>query len=85
MKVKSRVLTPGVYNLLLLPAALLFLYEVRPPMSSDYTVCIYEIRLIKEYVTAKCEPTQNTFKHKLCIHSITLCDITIQIVTYRVD
>ena len=24
-------------------------------------------------------------KHKLHIHSITLCDITIQIVTHRVD
>jgi len=45
----------------------------------------YEIRLIKEYITAKCEPTQNTFKHKLRIDSITLCDITNQIVTHRVD
>jgi len=27
----------------------------------------------------------NTFKHKLRIHSITLCDITIQIVAHRVD
>jgi len=34
---------PGVYNVLLLPAALLYLYEVRPPASSSY---IYEIRLI---------------------------------------
>jgi len=38
-------------------------------MSSSY---IYEIRLIKEKVAAKCEPTQNTFTHKLRIHSITL-------------
>ena len=53
-----------------------YLYEVRPPMSSSY---IYEI------LTAKCQPTQNTFKHKLRIHSITPCDITIQIVTHRVD
>jgi len=35
----------GVYNLLLLPATLLLLYEVRPPMPSNY---INEIRLIKE-------------------------------------
>jgi len=54
----------------------------RPPMSSSY---IYEIRLIGEQVTAKCEPTQNTFKDKLIIYSITPCDITIQIVTHRVD
>ena len=27
-------------------------------------------------VTAKCQPTQNTFEHKLRIHSITLCDIS---------
>jgi len=30
-------------------------------------------------------PTNRKHKHKLCIHSITLCDITIQIVTHRVD
>ena len=35
--------------------------------------------------SAKYQPTQNTFKHKLHIHSLTLCDITIQIVTHRVD
>jgi len=29
-------------------------------MSSSY---IYEIRWIKEQVTAKCQPPQNTFKH----------------------
>ena len=32
-----------------------------------------------------CQPTKSTFKHKLRIHSITPCDITIQIVTHRVD
>jgi len=35
--------------------------------------------------TAKWQPTQNTFKHKLLINSITHCDINIQIVTHRVD
>ena len=36
-----------MYNLLLLPAALFYLYEVRPPMPSSY---ICEIHLIKEQV-----------------------------------
>jgi len=37
------------------------------------------------FKTAKCQSTQNTFKHKLHIHSTTLCDITIQIVMHPVD
>jgi len=32
-----------------------------------------------------CQPTQNTFQHTLRIDSIILSDITIQIVTHRVD
>jgi len=44
-EVVHRCTRAGVYNLLLLPAALLFLHEVWPPMNSSY---IYDIRLIKE-------------------------------------
>jgi len=58
-----------------------YLYEVRPPVSSNY---IYEIRLIEEYWFYLVFML-NTFKHKLRIHSITLCDITIPNGTHRVD
>ena len=50
-----------------------YLHEVWPPLSSRY---IYEMRLIREHVTVKWEPTQNTFKHRLRIYSITFRDIT---------
>jgi len=64
-----------VYNLLLLPAALLlFIWSTA---ANEFELYLRD--------TAKCQPTQNTFKHKLRIHSITLCDITIQIVTHLVD
>ena len=52
------------------------LYEVRPPMSSSY---IYEVGLIKE----KLLPGICQIAYR--IHSKTVCDITIQIVTHRVD
>jgi len=67
--------TPRVYNLLLLPAALLLL--IWSTAANEFELCLCD--------TAKCQPPQNTFKHKLSIHSTTLCDITIQIVTHRVD
>ena len=57
------------------------LHEVWPPTSTTHA----HSALIWLAVTAKCQLTQNTFKHKLCIHSITLRDITFQIVTLRVD
>jgi len=60
----------GVYNLLLLPAALLlFIWSTA---ANEFELYLWD--------TAKCQPTQNTFKHKLRIHSVTLCDITIQII-----
>jgi len=61
---------PGVYNLLLLAAGII-------TAATEFKLYWWD--------TAKCQPTQNTFKHKLRIHSITLCDITIQIVTHRND
>jgi len=65
----------GVYNLLLLPTALLlFMWSTA---ANEFELYLWD--------TAKFQPTQNTFKHKLRIHSITLCDIPIQIVTHRVD
>ena len=62
-----------MYNLLLLPAALLlFIWST----AANYLSYIYEISLKNTfypvYVTSR-------------IHSITFCDITIQIVTHRVD
>jgi len=70
----------GVYNLLLLPAALLlFIWSTAANSHNAH------LRLWLP-LTAKCQLlTQNTFKHKLRIDSITLCDITIQLVTHRVD
>ena len=65
----------GMYNLLLLPPALLsFIWSTA---ANEFELYLWD--------TAKFQPTQNTFKHKLCIHSITLYDITIHIFTHRVD
>jgi len=64
----------GMYNLLLLPAASLLF--IRSTAANEFELYLWD--------TAKCQPTQNTFKHKLRIHSIILCDITIHIVTHRV-
>ena len=67
--------SPGVYNLLLLQAALLlFMWSTA---ANEFELYLWD--------TAKYQPTQNIFKHKLRIHSITLCAVTIQIVTHRVD
>ena len=67
----------GVYNLLLLPAALLlFIWSTA---ANEFELCLWDTAL------CHCQPTQNTFKHTLRIHSITFSDITIQIVTHRVD
>jgi len=66
---------PEVCNRLLLPATLLLF--ILSTVANELKLYLWD--------TAKCQPTQNTFKHKLHIHSVTLCDITIQIVTHRVD
>jgi len=68
-----KCLKSGVYYILLLSAALLlFIWNTA---SNEFELCLWD--------TAKCQPTQNTFKHKLHLHSTTLCDITVQ--THRVD
>jgi len=55
-----------MYNLLLLPAALvLFTWS---KTANEFESYLWD--------TAKCQPTQNTFKHKLRIQYITLYDIT---------
>ena len=65
----------GCTTFLLLPAALLlFIWSTA---ANGFELYSWDI--------AKCQTTQNTFKHKLRIHSVTLCDITSQIITHRVD
>ena len=63
---------PGVYNLLLLPAALLlFIWSTA---ANEFELYLWDSA-----------NQHRTHSNKLCNQSITTCDITIQIVTHRGD